>query len=134
MEVTLIKKIKRGEIRLCNLGDNINGSVQAGVRPALIISNNIGNSNGPVAIVAPLTSRTKSKKFLPTHIVISTNMGLEKESLVLLEQITTIDKKCIGRKITKLSARLMAVVDKKINVSLGINTAYSPKKRKDLIQ
>ena len=124
-----IRNIKRGEIRICNLGNTVDGSVQSGIRPALIVSNNAANKHGPVAIVAPITSRTATKKFLPTHIVLTTNTGLEKESLVLLEQIMTIDKKCIGRRITKLSPRLMSVVDKKINVSLGMRKV--PCRRKE---
>lgn len=124
-----IRNIKRGEIRICNLGNAVDGSVQSGIRPALIVSNNAANKHGPVAIVAPITSRTTTKKFLPTHIVLTTNTGLEKESLVLLEQIMTIDKKCIGRRITKLSPRLMSVVNKKINVSLGMRR--TPCRRKE---
>ena len=133
LEVRHIRNIKRGELRIRNLGDSVKGSVQSGIRPALIISNNTGNKHGPVVIVAPIASRTATKKFLPTHIVLTTNMGMEKESLVLLEQIVTIDKKDIGRKIAKLSPRLMAVVDKKINVSLGIRRYTNRRKRKEMI-
>ena len=133
LEVRHIRNIKRGELRIRNLGDSVKGSVQSGIRPALIISNNTGNKYGPVVIVAPIASRTATKKFLPTHIVLTTNMGMEKESLVLLEQIVTIDKKDIGRKIAKLSPRLMAVVDKKINVSLGIRRYTNRRKRKEMI-
>lgn len=124
----IIKKIKRGDIRICNLGNCIDGSVQSGIRPALVISNNAANKHGPVAIVAPITSKTTTKKCLPTHIVLTTNMGLKYESLILLEQIMTIDKKCIGRRITKLTPRLMSIVDKKINVSLGVKKANKAKK------
>ena len=75
------------EIRICNLGNAVDGSIQSGIRPTLIVSNNAANKHGPVAIVAPITSRTTTKKFLPTHIVLTTNTKLEKESLVLLERL-----------------------------------------------
>lgn len=84
-----IKNIKWGEIYYCNLGNN-NGSVQSGVRPVLVIQNNIGNDNSPTTVVAMITSVLK-KLNQPTHILLDTSCGLKNESIVLLEQIRTVD-------------------------------------------
>lgn len=122
-----MKNIKRGEIRLCNLGDG-NGSVQGGLRPALIIQNNLGNKYSPVVIVIPITSKTNCKAKLPTHLVLTKRMGLKKQSLLLTEQILTINRDAVGKKFTTLNPRIMEVVDKKIGVSINLK----PKKHKNL--
>ena len=116
-----MKKIKRGEIRLCDLGTGY-GSIQGGVRPVLIVQNNKGNKYSPLAIVCPITSKTKYKAKLPTHMVLSKAIGLKETSLLLTEQIITVNKFSIGRKITKLSPRLMDVVDKRIQISLSLSS------------
>ncbi len=122
-----MKNIKRGEIRLCNLCNGI-GSIQGGLRPALIIQNNKGNKYSPVVIVVPITSKTNRKAKLPTHLVLTKTMGLERQSLLLTEQILTINRNNVGRKLTTLSPKIMKVVDKKIGVSINI----TPKKHKNL--
>ncbi|MBQ2971006.1 MAG: type II toxin-antitoxin system PemK/MazF family toxin [Ruminococcus sp.] len=78
-----------GQIYLCNLGDS-NGSVQSGVRPVLIVQNNIGNKNSTTTVVATITTALK-KLNQPTHIVLDESCGLREKSMVMLEQITTID-------------------------------------------
>ena len=102
------KNIKRGEIRLCDL-EKANGSIQGGVRPVLIVQNNKGNKYSPLAIVCPITSKTKYKAF-----------GLKETSLLLTEQIITVNKFSIGRKITVLPSKLMEVADKRIQISLSL--------------
>lgn len=83
-----MKEIKRGEIYSADFGAGF-GSEQGGVRPVLILQNNMGNKHSPTTIVAAITSR-KTKTALPTHVAIMTS-GLKTESTVLLEQIRTID-------------------------------------------
>lgn len=82
------KNIKWGEIYYCKLGGN--GSVQSGIRPVLVIQNNVGNDNSPTTVVATITSVLK-KLHQPTHILLDTSCGLKNESMVLLEQIRTVD-------------------------------------------
>lgn len=114
-----MKKIKRGEIRLCDLGESY-GSIQGGVRPVLIVQNDKGNKYSPTALICPITSKTKYKSKLPTHMVLPKSIGLKQTSLLLTEQIITINKFSIGRKITTLSPRLMEVADKRIQISLSL--------------
>ena len=83
--------MKWGEIYYCDLG-NSKGSVQAKLRPVLIIQNNVGNRNGPTTVVAAISSVIK-KMYLPTHILLDADCGLTERSIVMLEQIRTIDRK-----------------------------------------
>ena len=85
------KTIKRGDIYYAELNPVI-GSEQGGTRPVLIISNDIGNRHSPTVIVAAITSRVHTKAKLPTHTAVSNYEGLDKDSVILLEQIRTIDK------------------------------------------
>ena len=107
-------KCKRGQIYYADLSPVI-GSEQGGMRPVLIIQNDIGNQHSPTTIVACITSvQTKSK--LPTHIEIP----LFKDSIILLEQIRTIDKRRLKNLILEVGADTMAQVDKAIMISLGV--------------
>lgn len=116
--------MKKGEIYYVNFGDrkdNI-GSEQDGVRPALIIQNDIGNKYSPTTICAVITSQKMSKK-MPTHVKIEDykSVGLHKKSVILLEQVKTIDKKrIIGGRLGILQNDLMLEVDKAIKISLGV--------------
>ena len=85
-----ITNVKWGEIYLCDLGSN-KGSVQSGKRPVLVLQNNIGNNNGPTTVVATISSVLK-KLNQPTHILLDTSCGLREDSVVMLEQIRTVDK------------------------------------------
>ena len=85
------RKFKRGDIYYANLNPVI-GSEQGGTRPVLIISNDVGNKHSPTVIVAPITSRIHTKAKLPTHTLINDFEGLDKNSIILFEQIRTIDK------------------------------------------
>lgn len=115
-----MKRIKRGEIRLCDLGEGY-GSIQGGVRPVLIVQNNKGNKYSPTALVCPITSKTRYKAKLPTHMVLTKNMGLKQTSLLLTEQIITVNKFSIGRKLTQLSPTMMERADKCMGISLSLS-------------
>ena len=112
-----MKEIKRGEIYAVDFGTGC-GSEQGGIRPSLILQNDIGNKHNPTTIVAAITSR-KTKATLPTHVKIMAK-GLKTESTVLLEQIRTIDKARLGEYIDRLDSKTLAAVDRAIVVSLGI--------------
>ena len=112
-------EIKRGDLYYADLSPVI-GSEQGGVRPVIVIQNNIGNKYSPTIIVAAITSQINKAK-LPTHIEISANeYGLSKDSVILLEQIRTIDKKRIREKMDCLDNNMMLKVDNGIQISLGL--------------
>ncbi len=112
-------EIKRGDLYYADLSPVV-GSEQGGVRPVLIIQNNIGNKYSPTVIIAAITSQINKAK-LPTHIEISANeYGLNKDSVILLEQIRTIDKKRIREKIGCLDNNVMLKVDNGLQISLGL--------------
>lgn len=111
--------VKRGDIFYADLSPVI-GSEQGGVRPVLVIQNNIGNKYSPTIIIAAITSQINKAK-LPTHIEINApDYGLPKDSVVLLEQIRTIDKKRLREKIGNFDEDMMSSVDKCIKISLGL--------------
>lgn len=114
------KTIKRGDIYYADLNPVI-GSEQGGTRPVLIISNDIGNRHSPTVIVAAITSRVHTKAKLPTHTAVNDFEGLSKDSIILLEQIRTIDKKRLQEYIGMLSANEMARVDKALAISVSLN-------------
>ncbi len=111
--------VKRGEIYYADLSPVV-GSEQGGVRPVLIIQNDVGNKYSPTVIVSAITSQlTKAK--LPTHIELpSTQYNLPKDSVALLEQVRTLDKRRLKGKITELSQTKMKEVDRAILISFGI--------------
>lgn len=112
--------VKRGDIFYADLSPVV-GSEQGGVRPVLIIQNDTGNRHSPTVIAAAITSQTGKAK-LPTHIELSANQyGLPKNSLVLLEQIRTLDKRRLREKMGRLDERLMDKVDTAIAVSFGLH-------------
>ena len=112
------RKIRRGDIYYANL-DPVIGSEQGGERPVLIIQNDKGNQHSPTVIVAAVTSRVNKKKSLPTHIPIECS-SLAKDSIALLEQIRTIDKKRLKEKIGHLDDRLMTKVNEALEISFGL--------------
>ena len=109
--------IRRGEIYYADLSPVV-GSEQGGIRPVLIIQNDIGNKYSPTVIAAAITSQL-SKAKLPTHIELDTDMGLLKDSVVLLEQIRTLDKKRLKEKICDISQIKMAEINQALLISLG---------------
>ncbi len=111
--------VRRGEIYYANLNPVL-GSEQGGLRPVLIIQNDIGNTYSPTTIIAAITSRIKRAK-LPTHIEISADrFHLEKDSVILLEQLRTIDKQRLKERVTHLDEATMDVVDQALAISLGL--------------
>lgn len=111
--------VKRGDIFYADLSPVV-GSEQGGVRPVLVVQNDIGNKYSPTVIVAAVTSQINKAK-LPTHVEISANdFGLAKDSVILLEQIRTLDKRRLREKIGKLDMPLMSRVNHALIISLGI--------------
>lgn len=111
--------VQRGDIFFANLSPVV-GSEQGGIRPVLILQNDIGNTYSPTTIVAAVTSRIKRAK-LPTHIELqSPRYHLERDSVVLLEQIRTIDKQRLREKIAHLDEEAMARVDHGLGISVGL--------------
>ena len=107
--------IKRGDIYYADLSPVV-GSEQSGVRPILIIQNDIGNKFSPTIIGVPITS--KAKISMPTHIAIEGNKyGLEKDSIILAEQIRTLDKSRLKEKVGKLDRRVLNEVKRAIEIS-----------------
>lgn len=112
--------VKRGDIFYADLSPVI-GSEQGGVRPVLIVQNDVGNKYSPTVIVAAITSQINKAK-MPTHIEISaTEYGLNKDSVILLEQIRTIDKKRLREKTGHVDTELMELIDEAISISFGLN-------------
>lgn len=111
--------VKRGDIFYADLSPVV-GSEQGGIRPVLIIQNDVGNRYSPTVICAAVTSQINKAK-LPTHIEIDCGKyPLVKDSVVLLEQIRTIDKKRLREKIGHLDACLMKKIDKALLISVGL--------------
>lgn len=113
------KIIKRGDIYYANLNPVI-GSEQGGIRPVLIISNDIGNKHSPTVIVAAITSRVQTKAKLPTHTIVNDFAGLDKDSVILLEQIRTIDKQRLQEYLGTLDRRFLLAVDKALAISVAL--------------
>lgn len=111
--------VKRGDIYYADLSPVV-GSEQGGVRPVLIVQNDTGNRYSPTVIAAAITSQV-NKARLPTHIELSAQKyGLTKDSVVLLEQIRTLDKRRLREKMGRLDTELMEKVDSAIAVSFGL--------------
>lgn len=115
-----MKQIKRGEIYYADLSPAV-GSEQDGIRPVLILQNDTGNKHSPTTIAAPITSR-KTKAGIPTHVAVNID-GSESDSLVLLEQIRTVDKQRLGEYVGRLNKAAMGSVDHAVITSLGLKAA-----------
>lgn len=116
----MTETIKRGDIFFADLSPVI-GSEQGGLRPVLVVQNNVGNKYSPTIIVAAITSQINKAK-IPTHIELSTSYGLTKDSVALLEQLRTIDKRRLRDKIGTVDNSKMKMVDGALYVSLGFGT------------
>ena len=113
--------MKRGDVFYADLRPVI-GSEQGGIRPVLIIQNDIGNKHSPTVICAAITSKMNKAK-LPTHIELSAMLyDMDKDSVILLEQLRTIDKKRLKDKICHLDGEIMQKVNKALLISLELNT------------
>ncbi len=114
--------VKRGDIFYADLSPVV-GSEQGGTRPVLIVQNDTGNKHSPTVIAAAITSQTNKAK-LPTHIELSgRSVGLTKDSVVLLEQIRTIDKRRLREHMGRLDEDMMSRIDDAIAVSFGLPKA-----------
>ena len=112
--------IRRGDVYLADLSP-VQGSEQGGVRPVVIIQKDTGNKSSPTVIVAAITGRINKAK-IPTHVEIEKKKyKLDKDSVILLEQIRTLDKKRLKEKLTFLSESKMIEVDNALDISLGLN-------------
>ncbi len=112
--------VKRGDIYYADLSPVV-GSEQGGVRPVLIVQNDVGNKYSPTVIAAAITSQINKAK-MPTHIELKAqDYGLHKDSVILLEQIRTIDKKRLRERIGQLDGALMERVNGALSVSFGLN-------------
>ncbi|SHK67511.1 type II toxin-antitoxin system PemK/MazF family toxin [Desulforamulus aeronauticus] len=112
-------QVQRGDVFYADLSPVV-GSEQGGIRPVLILQNDIGNQYSPTTIIAAITSQIAKAK-LPTHIEIQAKMsGLDKDSVVLLEQIRTIDKSRLFEKVSSLNIEYMNRVNRAIEISLGL--------------
>ncbi len=117
----MIASIKRGDIFYADLSPVV-GSEQGGLRPVLIIQNDVGNKYSPTVIAAAITSRM-GKARLPTHIDIHADrVGLSKDSVVLLEQIRTLDKRRLKEKMGHLDSAVMSRINTAIAVSFGLGS------------
>ena len=117
---TNVKIVRRGDIFYTDLGQGV-GSEQCGERPVIIIQNDVGNKFSPTVIVATITSKLNKAK-LPTHIAISKKYGLRENSMILLEQIRTLDKKRLQEKVGCADTYLLNKIDNALLVSIGIPT------------
>ncbi|MEQ3170103.1 type II toxin-antitoxin system PemK/MazF family toxin [Dysosmobacter welbionis] len=118
-------QIKKGDIYYADLTPVV-GSEQGGVRPVLVIQNDVGNRHSPTVIAAAITSRS-GKRPIPTHIRLGGNFqGLHQNSVVLLEQVRTIDRARLKEYIGRLNAATMEYVDHAIAVSFGLDAILTP--------
>lgn len=112
-------QVRRGDVFFADLSPVV-GSEQGGVRPVLVIQNDIGNKYSPTVIIAAITSQIDKAK-LPTHVELkAAEHGLERDSVVLLEQIRTIDKRRLRERVAHVDGDVMARVDEALLISLGL--------------
>ena len=114
----MTNNVRRGDIYYADLSPVV-GSEQGGVRPVLIVQNDVGNRYSPTVIAAAITSQT-GKARLPTHIEVHTDSGLAKSSIVLLEQIRTLDKRRLKDRMGHLDDETMTLVNDALSVSFGL--------------
>ena len=112
---------RRGDIYLADLSP-MYGCEQGGVRPVIVIQNNVGNFFSPTLIVAMVTTKTRGKMKQPTHYFVMNNRAFKKPSVVLLEQLRTIDKQRILRYMGRTSYREMLGIENALHISLALNT------------
>ena len=115
----MYKNMKRGDVYIADL-EPIVGSEQGGVRPVLVVQNDLGNKSGSTVIVAAMTTSSR-KPNLPTHIALDNVKKLEKETTVLLEQIRTIDKARLKSHVVTLNEANMRKIDEALLISMGLN-------------
>lgn len=114
------RPILRGELYYADLSPTV-GSEQGGIRPILILQNDVGNRHSPTIIVAAVTA--SPKKPLPTHVAIGSTKGISKSSVVLLEQLRTIDRSRLGSYIGRVSGESLSQIDEALKISVGLAPA-----------
>lgn len=119
-----IKKIIRGAIFYADL-DPIIGSEQGGFRPVLILQNDIGNKYSPTTMIAPITSKEYRGKHQPTHVSVGALNKIRPKSIILLEQVRTIDKSRLKGFVDILNDKQMKNVEKALKISFGLSNEYS---------
>ena len=118
------KIIKRGEIYLANL-EPIIGSEQGGIRPVVILQNNVGNKHSPTTIAAPITTKRIPNR-LPVHVfTFAGSSGLPQNSSIMLEQIRVLDKSRLTDYIGKINDFTMDEIDRALKISVGLNSKYN---------
>ena len=117
--LTTDKAFQRGDMFYADLGQGL-GSEQSGYRPVVIVQNDIGNRYSPTVIVAAISSRVDIKANLPTHYYIGAENGLERPSIILMEQLRTVDKSRLDKRIGRLNKKHFIGLDHALMVSLGL--------------
>lgn len=125
----MAKSCFRGDIYYADLGKGI-GSEQEGYRPVVIVQNNVGNKYSPTVIVAPVTTNHEAKAKLPTHCYIGAESGLDASSVILLEQIRTIDKRRLGHYVGRLNRTHLRQLNQALATSIDLKY---PKKARNPI-
>ena len=113
----------RGDVYLADLGQGI-GSEQSGVRPVVILQNDLGNQHSPTVIIAPITKQRAGKEALPAHCLIGPESGLRLPSVILLEQLRTIDKCRLRVHLGRLGEKQFPAINAAIAISLGLRGSY----------
>ena len=113
------RKINRGDIFYAGLDGTV-GSEQSGIRPVIVVQNDVGNKYSPTTIVVPLTKKIRLKINQPTHLWINPFGNIRYDSIVLTEQIRVIDTSRLKEKIGKMNDKTMQEIDKKILIALGL--------------
>ena len=119
------RQIKRGDIYYADLNPVV-GSEQGDCRPVLVVQNDVGNEHSPTVVVTPLT-RNLRKNPLPTHVIIPRSCGLDRDSLVLAEQIRTIDRSQLSNYIGHISREIQPAIDKALAVCVGLENHWAAK-------
>ena len=115
----MARTYRRGDLYYADLNQCV-GSEQEGNRPVVIIQNDIGNKHSPTVIVAAITSQNPSKGVLPTHCYLGAESGLERPSIILLEQLRTIDKRRLKDKVCHLDSVMLDKVNHALEISLEL--------------
>ncbi len=121
LKMEAVMKIKRGDIIIADLGQH-ETSIQSGIRPCVVMSNDMANRHSPVLTVVPLTSKIHKKEYLPTHVFLNgyRNTGLDRHSLALCEQITSVAYSDILEVAGRVSDRKMAEIGHAVKVQCGL--------------
>jgi mRNA interferase MazF len=114
-------KVERGDIIIYDFGNHMGSSVQEGIRPAVVVSNDKANRNSPVITVVPLSCRIHKKRYLPTHVFIpcESARGLQRHSMALAEQVTSIDCKYIVSKVGRVNPEIMAKITRAVRIQIS---------------